>query len=860
MKRRILSLLLLMSMILALFCAQPVSAVNSVKKTDDEIITATMTYLNIKEGNCNSVNANDMGAVSIGMIQWHGTRALNILKQIVALIPDYALEVLGEDFYNEILTAKNWETRIVNAEEKAALIVLLSTEESKQVQIAQAKEDISGYLAHAKRMGLTTAAQQMYFMDIENQYGSGGAERMLKYAKEASGLSKFDNLTQFHNGMRKAAYQLEYNNSVTPYMPRRESTYKYIVETLKWETDVPYCVMTAPCGADGEKHQSFEITSGSFTFPENPYTREGYEFIGWNMHRQPSNTWYVANIGWCSAGWITQQGYTKCLYKPGQTQMIDSKFLSSGSPGSAYILEPVWRATDIGNTDPICVHDWQTDSGHAATCTAGGYTLTVCMKCGETIRVDEAVKGHDYGTWTVLQAATCASAGLRSTTCSRCGLVQTDVIAPLDHQPVTEQLSMPSCTKEGQTITKCSLCQAVISTQTVPATGHKAGTPVTEKAPTCTADGRSITTCTVCGEIISAEILPAQHSFTDWTVYTPATELGDGVRTRTCTVCGLFEMQKIPGGNHEHSYTKTTVAPTCESEGYDLYLCGCGASYKSGIVAPLGHQAQSTVTKATCCTDGFAVNTCTRCNAVWMSSTEPALGHNWDAGTVTKSATAASEGLMTYTCKRCGEKKTETIAASSTCPGGSACPGHRFTDMPSGWAHAGLDFCVENGLISGTSDTKISPNTKMTRAMLVAVLYRLEGSPAVSGSSSFTDVPKNSWFYNAVLWGTGCGVVSGTGGKTFSPNGYVTREQIATILYRYAIYKNYDFTTRARIDSYPDSSKVSTYAKSGMQWAVGMGLISGRASGGKNYLVPGDGATRAEVASILMRMINNLRK
>lgn len=859
MKRRILSLLLLVSMALALVCVQPVYAVNSAQKTDDEIITATMTYLNIKEGNCNSVNANDMGAVSIGMIQWHGTRALNILKQIVALIPDYALKVLGEKFYNEILTATNWETRIVNAEEKAGLIALLSTEESKQVQVAQARADISGYLAHAKRMGLTTAAQQMYFMDIENQYGSGGAERMLRYAIEASG-KQFTNLTQFHNGMRKAAYQLEYNNSVTPYMSRRESTYKYIVETLKWETDVPYCVMTAPCGADGDKHQSFEITDGSFTFPENTYTREGYEFIGWNMHRQPSNTWYVANIGWCSAGWITQQGYTKCLYKPGQTQMIDSKFLSSGSPGSAYILEPVWRATDVGNTDPICVHDWQTDSTHAATCTTDGYTVTTCMKCGESLRVDEGPKGHDYGTWTVLQAATCASSGLRSTACARCGVVQTDVIAPLAHQPVTEQLTAATCTTEGQTITKCSQCQAVISTQTVPATGHKPGTPVTEKAPTCTENGRSVTTCTVCGTVISAQVLPAQHSFTEWTIYTPATDLGDGVRTRSCTVCGKVEMQKIPGGNHTHEYTKSTVAPTCAEEGYDLYLCSCGDSYRDNFKPALGHQTQSVITKATCCSAGTAINTCTRCGAVWQSDETPALGHNWDAGTVTRAATAASDGLMTYTCKRCGEKKTETITASGTCSGGSTCPGHKFTDMPSGWAHAGLDFCIECGLLSGTSATKISPNTKMTRAMLVAVLYRLEGSPAVSGSSNFTDVPKNSWYYNAVLWGTGCGVVSGTGGKTFSPNGYVTREQIATILYRYAIYKNYDFSGKTSIDGYPDSSKVSAFAKNGMQWAVAMGLISGKASGSKTYLAPLDSATRAEVASILMRLITNLKK
>lgn len=864
MKQRVISLLLA-AVLLAALIALPQDnafAVNSVSKTDDEIITATMTYLNIKEGNCNSVNANDMGAVSIGMIQWHGTRALNILKQIVALIPDYALEVLGEDLYNEILTAKNWETRVMNSEEKAALILLLSTEESKQVQLAQARSDMADYLAHARRQGMDTPALQLYFMDIENQYGSGGAERMVRYAKEASGLSSFKNLTQFHNGMRKAAYQLEYNNSVTPYMSRRESTYTYLVETLKWETDVPYCILTTPCGTDGENHSSIEVTSGgSFTFPQNPYTRDGYIFVGWNMHRMPSNTWYIANIGWCTAGWIEQQHYTKCLYQPGQKQEVDSKFLSSSSQGSVYLLEPVWKVDD--KPDPAtCSHSWQKTDVEAATCITGGIAQNVCTLCGTVgTKTQTPPNGHSYGAWTTVQQAGCETDGLRSRTCSACGLTQTETVPAAGHQAgETKQILAPTCTAEGKSETCCRDCGKVLETQAIPRTGHIPGETVTDGLPTCTAAGMQHRSCTVCNTVIEAKMLPAQHTFTDWQQFTPATQLGDGVRTRTCTVCGLVEIQKIPGGSHVHSYTKKEIAPGCETEGYTLYTCDCGDSYTETTAPALGHSNTSAVTEPTCSSAGFAVSTCSRCGCVRLSSTAPALGHSWGNGTVTKYATADVDGEKSYTCTRCGAQKTMILPATGTCPGGNACPGSRFRDMPTGWAHAGLDFCVERGLLSGTSETTLSPNSKMSRAMLVTVLYAMEGKPAVSGGTSYSDVPKGSWYENAVRWATGCELVSGTGNNRFSPDGAVTREQIAAILYRYAIYKDCDFTASADLTGYPDREKISSFARAGMSWAVGAGIISGKLNGGKTYLDPLGGATRAEVAAVLMSLIQKVIK
>lgn len=875
MKRRSVAILLLTAVLLSvLVLPQRVSAVNSVSKTDDEIITATMEYLNIKEGNCNSVNANDNGAVSIGMIQWHGTRALNILKQIVALIPDYALETLGEAMYNEILTAKNWETRILTSDEKAAMVIFLSTDESHQVQVAQARSDLGGYLTHAKKMGLLTPALQFYFMDIENQYGSGGAELMLHYAKQASQKSSFANVTEFHNGMRRAAYQLEYNNSVTPYMPRRESTYTYLVDKLKWETDVPYSVMTIPNGTDGSGHISLTVNAGgTFTFPQNPYTKDGYDFIGWQLHRLPSDTWYVDGIGWCTSGWIQKQHYTICVYKPGQTQTADSKFLSSGSTGALYQLVPVWLLKDNIVTPPTpptppapieglpttsngCTHNWVKGASQTATCTAGAYTEYSCSACGLEERVDTAIaNGHTYGAWTVSKEAGCESSGLRSRKCSVCGLTQTETVSPTGHQAGSaQQLSAPTCTTEGKQITTCKVCGKVLDTQTLAATGHTRGETVVDRKPTCTADGMEHACCAVCGTVIYSAILPAQHSFGEWVQYTPATAQGDGVQVRTCTVCNYTEMQKLAGGNHVHTYKKTTVAATCTTEGCDLYTCDCGDSYRENVTSATGHSAIEVTTAATCVSDGFKVCTCTACHAVWLEAGNTALGHSWNSGKITKAATADTDGTKLYTCTRCGAEKTETLPATGTCSGGGSCPGHGFTDMPNNWAHAGLDFCIEHGLLAGTSAKKISPDMKMTRAMLVAVLYRLDGSPSVSGKSTFTDLTA-AWYHDAVNWASSQGIVSGTGNNHFSPDATVTREQLTTILYRYVIYKDCDFSASADLSTYPDGVKTSIYARAGMKWAVGAGMLSGSLVNGTAYLQPQGNATRAQVASILMRFV-----
>ena len=180
-----------------------------------------------------------------------------------------------------------------------------------------------------------------------------------------------------------------------------------------------------------------------------------------------------------------------------------------------------------------------------------------------------------------------------------------------------------------------------------------------------------------------------------------------------------------------------------------------------------------------------------------------------------------------------------------------------FTDVrESDWFYEDVAFAYENGLFAGTSDTTFSPNASMTRAMLVTVLYRLEGQPAVNGRSGFSDVQYNGYYEDAVTWAADNGIVNGTSTTTFSPNANVTREQMAAILYRYAQHKKYNTAASSGLNGFTDHASVSGYAAASLEWAVAEKLVNG--SAGK--LMPTGNATRAQVAAILHRFVENVAK
>ena len=270
---------------------------------------------------------------------------------------------------------------------------------------------------------------------------------------------------------------------------------------------------------------------------------------------------------------------------------------------------------------------------------------------------------------------------------------------------------------------------------------------------------------------------------------------------------------------HEHSYTAVVTPPTCTEKGYTTHTCSCGDSY---------------------------VDTYT-----------DALGHAWDGGTVTKQPTATETGVRTYTCTRCSATKTETIPA-----GGSVDVTQMFTDVTKNWAYPGIQYCVTHGIMGGMGDGTFAPTGTTTRAQIVQILYNLEGTPAVSGTTPFTDLTAN-WYKPAILWAYQNNVVAGTSPTTFDPDQPVTREQIAVILtqYMFHVLKMNRTWTPADLSTFPDGAQVSGWAKEAMQDAVALGLINGtKASDGLVYLDPQGSAARQQVATILMNFCQNVKK
>lgn len=393
------------------------------------------------------------------------------------------------------------------------------------------------------------------------------------------------------------------------------------------------------------------------------------------------------------------------------------------------------------------------------------------------------------------------------------------------------------------------------------------GTTETTVPATCGADGRIDTVCANCGDVIATEVIPATgaHTWDNGTVTTEPTETTPGVRTFTCAVCGATKTEVIPAtGAHTFVFTKN-IAPSCTEAGYDLYTCsGCGATEKRNVKPALGHKWDSgTVTAEPTEKDpGTMTYTCTVCG---QTKTEviPATGphtHVWGEGTVTVAPTETTPGVRTYTCTVCGQTRTEIIPAtgSAVCPGGAACPSFRFRDVPapSNWAHEGIDYCVRHGLMSGFDATTFSPDTVSTRAQIVMILYNLSGDTTDYSKYyvPFTDVRPSTWYYNAVAWGYDKDIVAGMSTTTFAPDGLITREQMAVLLYGYTEkYAPAYLGGAASLNSFPDAASVSNWAYAAMSWAVGNGLISGIASNGADYLAPSGGATRAQIAAIMMR-------
>ena len=473
-----------------------------------------------------------------------------------------------------------------------------------------------------------------------------------------------------------------------------------------------------------------------------------------------------------------------------------------------------------------------------ATCTEDGYTGdTYCADCGELLISGSVIgaPGHDFGEWTQTKAPTCTEKGEEKRTCSRCDAFETRELSAKGHTEVIDPAVPATCTETGKTEGKhCSVCGTVLVAQeTVAALGHDYGDWTQTKAPTCTEKGEEKRTCSRCDAFETREIAAHGHTeVVDPAVPATCTETGRG-EGKHCAVCGkvIAGQQVVLALGHDYGAWTQTKAPTCTEKGEEKRLCSRCDAVETREIAAHGHtEVVDPAVPATCTEAGKTEGKhCAVCGTVIVAQKAvPTLGHSYKDGV----------------CTVCGAKDPDAQPAEPVI----------FTDVAEkAWYHDAVEYAVTNGLMKGVGGGKFDPEGTMTRAMLVTVLWRYEGEPA-EGENTFTDVPDGTWYTGAVAWAAANGIVGGVGNGKFDPEGRITREQMATLLFRYAQKKGIDTSKRGNLNSFPDSDKVSSWAKEAMRWAVAEGIING--SDGK--LLPQGNATRAQVATLLMRFINQI--
>lgn len=344
-----------------------------------------------------------------------------------------------------------------------------------------------------------------------------------------------------------------------------------------------------------------------------------------------------------------------------------------------------------------------------------------------------------------------------------------------------------SCTEDRVEVVVCDVCQRNVRRVT-PAPGHVWDEGAVAEASTCGEPGVFQYTCTACGETRTEELPLAAHQPGE------AWDSGSSQHWHICLVCG----EKTDISYHNWTNWITGVSGT---QTRSCKTCGRVESRKyTGAVAP---------------------------DLVVVSS----------VGTVQKSFVREGQGFAV-----CGSTEGLSIESRSM----------NFTDVhPNAWYYNDVQFAASHELLVGLSPTIFGPQQNMTRAMLAAVIYRLEGSPAACGSGAFADVPAGKWYTDAVNWAAEHGIIYGISEREYAPDAPVTREQMVAILYRYAQYLGMDTTARASLQGFLDSGAIYGYAVVPMQWSVATGLIYGREDAS---IAPKATATRAEVAAILQRM------
>ena len=352
----------------------------------------------------------------------------------------------------------------------------------------------------------------------------------------------------------------------------------------------------------------------------------------------------------------------------------------------------------------------------------------------------------------------------------------------------------------------------------------------------------------------------AQHAQITWNSYNPEVASVDpetGLITanaagyayiRACTnvqtSLETYCIVEVVACTHAET-TETRVEPTCTEDGSVTVTCDICHEVLSAEVLPAGHLYESATTLPTCTEGGYTTHTCSVCGDTYVDEHVDALGHSFEHFVIDPDCDG--EGYTQHVCTVCGYTYRDEILPVLDCPSA------HFADVDTNaWYHESLDYVLNEGLMVGVSGSLFDPNGETTRAQVVAVLYRLAGSPAVEGENPFADVAEGSYYHDAVVWAYANGIAYGLSSTEFGPSQKVTREQLVSFLYRYAAPETKPDT--AVLEQFADQADVSAYAVEAFAWAVDCGMIAGIPGSNDTVNLQPDGpATRAQLAAVLMR-------
>ena len=491
-----------------------------------------------------------------------------------------------------------------------------------------------------------------------------------------------------------------------------------------------------------------------------------------------------------------------------------------------------WHECECGDKADETAHSPVEDAAVEPTCTTPGKTAgSHCSVCGYVIEAQREIpaKGHSYaGGWSQDDSNHWRE-------CSECG-DKTEIAAHTeDKGTVTKR---PTEEETGVRTFCCSVCGYKLREETI---DKLPPVHIHEFSTDWESDEDSHWHECECEE--RAEVAP--HLWDDGEVTKAPTSTEEGTRTYTCTVCARTRTESIPatggssGGGGGGSFSGETT-----------YQISVPSKFKGGVVKADARRAAKgeTVQLNIEAVDGYLLETLTvkdrKGNALSLTrGGGDSYTFIMPASKVTVEAAFAPKPVET-------EKPQEPKPVETERPTEPEKPVLPFADVKENtWYYDAVAEAYRRGLMTGISETQFEPEAPASRGMMVTILYRMEGEP-VTGDNGFTDVSEDSYYAEAVAWAVEKGIVKGRGDGTFHPDDPITREELATFLYRYASCKGRDMTQRAELSGYVDAEQVSGYAYEPLSWAKAVGLISGTDWGG---LHPGGRATRAEIAAVFLR-------